>query len=232
MISVSTKMNTQVGAKIEHGKNGVWRQADKHLWKTVAVFLCTLLILTVVSLKAVVLCHAYFIGCRWYLLSIHICFFESSLSFNLFHSTSCHGWGISKWHCRRPRIVILLFVCVMWDGIRLLIFGSKEIHKIKQEIKVCLVHVRAFPQTVYPSVRRSVCTLFALVHVFACRYSTQVPARVCVRVCVRIHTSKSHIWLQIKWCMKEGNDREGKWWFFNVTYPLSNPNIRPTKHTE
>lgn len=40
---------------------------------------CALLILTVVSLKVDVLCPAYFIGCRWYLLCIHVCLNPPSL---------------------------------------------------------------------------------------------------------------------------------------------------------
>lgn len=102
---------TCISAEIEKKLN---MKAHRHLWKTVAVkvgFFCMLLFLTVVSLKVVVLFHAYFIGCRWYLLSIYVCLFESTIPST--HSTSCQGWSILQWHCRVQRIVILLFVCVM-----------------------------------------------------------------------------------------------------------------------
>ena len=63
----------------------------------------------------------------------------------------------------------------------------------------------ALPQIVYLSVRRSVCMFSVQMHAFACKCVC-----VCVCECVSTPTSKSHIWLQIKWSMKEGNDRERK----------------------
>lgn len=194
------------------GKNRTWSSTDTHTCgkqPLLLSFCCMLLILTVVSLEVLVLCHAYFIGCRWYLLCIYVCLFECSIPST--YSTSCHGWGILKWHCRAPRIVILMFVwCEMvsafWCSAR------RKYTKIKAlQNKGVFLHMfervcaRVCVLSNCLSVSQNVCKLPALVQVFAC-----VCVRVCVCVCPRRHL-KSHIWLQIKWRMKEGNDRERKW---------------------
>lgn len=91
----------------------------------------------------------------------------------------------------------MLFCDMKWLFFML---SLKEIHKIKaSQSKAVFLHMfeYALSEIVYLSVRLSVCVLF--VRVFEC---------VCVCQCVSTPTSKSHIWLQIKWCMKEGNDRE------------------------
>lgn len=193
------------------GKNTIWRSTDTHTCgkqPLLLSFCCMLLILTVVSLKVLVLCHAYFIGCRWYLLCIYACLFECSIPST--YSTSCQGWGIWKWHCGAPRIVILMFVwCEMVFAFWCL--ARRKYTKKPCKIKVCSctclrVRARAFSGNCL-SVSQRVCKLPALVQVFA---SMHARACVCVCVCPCLHL-KSHIWLQIKWCMKEGNDRERKW---------------------
>lgn len=94
----------------------------------------------------------------------------------------------------------MLFFDMKWLFFGMLSF--EEIHKIKAlQSKAVFLHMfeYALYEIVYLSVRLCVCVLFVLMCVFEC---------LCVCQCVSTPTSKSHIWLQIKWCMKEGNDRE------------------------
>lgn len=172
------------------GKNTIWRSTDKHTCgkqPLLLSFCCMLLILTVVSLKVLVLCHAYFIGCRWYLLCIYACLFECSVPST--YSTSCQGWGIWKWHCGAPRTVILMFVwCEMVFAFWCL--ARRKYTKKPCKIKVCSctclrVRARAFSGNCL-SVSQRVCKLPALVQVFASMH-----ARACVWVCVHVYISKA-----------------------------------------
>lgn len=121
-------------------------------------------------------------------------------------------------------MAILLFACVMRDGTHLLMFGSEEIRKIKalQDKGVSLHMFGCVCELFICQSGGSVCKLFALMHMFVRTYT--------LRLCVSASTSESHIWLQIKWCMNEGNDRERKWLLFNALYLLSEHKYK-TKNT-
>ena len=146
------------------------------------LFLCLNCTLLILKIKAQALCHAYFIGCRWYLLGIYVFLFEYSILST--HLTSCQGWGDLKWHCGAPRIVIR-FCDVKWYS--LLMFSKEEIHQIKalqnKGVFLCMFE-SALPKIVYLSVRQSVCTLSVLVHVFVC---TCLYACVCQCLGPRLH---------------------------------------------
>lgn len=135
------------------------------------------------------------------------------------------GGTLSKWHCRVERIVNIT-VCLQRREpafLRFLMFGSKEMEKIKaSQDKGALSHFL------------NVCAHAPSPQLFICQSSwarancLHAGILSCVCVCVHAHRHlKSHIWFQIKWCMKERNDRERKWELFNVAYLPSNPNIRP-----